>query len=342
MDSPRSGKESGPSHRILPPGGSSPMRPRGEAWGPGSECNLHNCALHPWPGSYPAASGPGSEACVNERANERVNVWLWAESCPGSSSGNITVRAPPMAQGTPDPVFATPSADVASLQHLQILSRGWSRGLSPAWAWPGQSPGLPEDEVLLDTGSHQLAKADDLVAVRVGPGQACEAQAWSLRAHASWEPETTFFGGGALDLSEGTPSPRKVAPLRTQKKGKIQHKSTGDHPVCESIRRRGVTQWAPPCPGVVHRLQGCTGVSSLPRGGGDSRLRQQGVHSPHRRCRESEGAEQEVGVKGMDPDGGQHSRCRNQAHSRAVLRGREVIERKRRLWASDTALIKSC
>lgn len=50
MDSPRSGKGSGPSHRILPPGGSSPMRPRGEAFGPGSERNLHACAPHPWPG----------------------------------------------------------------------------------------------------------------------------------------------------------------------------------------------------------------------------------------------------------------------------------------------------
>lgn len=144
-----------------------------------------------------------------------------------------------------------------------------------------------------------------------------------------------------MDLSEGTPSPRKVAPWRTQNKEKVQHKSTGDHSVCESTRRRGVTV-STPCPGAVHRLQGCTGVSPLPRGGGDSRLRQQGVHSPHRRCGESEGAEQEVGVQGMDPDGGQHLPCRNQAHSRAVLRGREVIERKRRLWGSDRARITSC
>ena len=70
--------------------------------------------------------------------------------------------------------------------------------------------------------------------------------------------------------------------------------------------------------------------------GDDSRLRQQGVHSPHRRYRESEGAEQEVGVQGVDPDGGQHLGCRNQTHSRAVLRGREVIKRKRWLWASDS------
>lgn len=83
-------------------------------------------------------------------------------------------------------------------------------------------------------------------------------------------------------------------------------------------------------------------MSSLPRSGGDSRLRQQGVHSPHKRCRESEGAEQEVGVQGMDPDGGQHLPCRNQVHSRAVLRGREVIERKRWLWGPDRARIKPC
>lgn len=69
MDSLRSGKGLGPSHRILPPGGSSPMRPRGEAWGPGSECNLRNCTASPaW--SYSAVSGPGTEACVKEQANE--------------------------------------------------------------------------------------------------------------------------------------------------------------------------------------------------------------------------------------------------------------------------------
>ena len=69
MDSLRSGKGSGPSHRILPPGGSSPMRPRGETWGPGSEWNLRNCTASPaW--SYSAVSGPGTEACVKEQANE--------------------------------------------------------------------------------------------------------------------------------------------------------------------------------------------------------------------------------------------------------------------------------